>query len=172
MNRSLKPETIWTLALVGVGLLFIASLGLAFMPKPTTSGVEASKRKQLKTVLASIANARTKQAQIETATARRLWNEDAQTIGARALATVSATAKASGLKLTAFRPQRQIDSKGLTQLPYLVFAEGPYPKVLGFVARLESPAVKLAINSVQIASSDGASDRVRTSITVVAFKKT
>lgn len=171
MNRALKPETVWTIALAAAVLLFVVSIGFAIMPKPTAAGVEASKRKQSRAILESVASAKASEQSMEGAIKPLIWQEEDQAIGAKALATVSSIAKASGLKLTAFRPQRLSEGKGLAQLPFLVFVEGGYPKVLSFIRKLESPAGKLAINSVQVASSDGASDEVTASIVLVAFRK-
>lgn len=100
---------------------------------------------------------------------RHLSVGDADKVSADAMAQVSALARKSNLKLIAFRPQRQQIEGDLARNGYLAALEGPYPNVVSFVNSIEKGSTKLAVQSFQVASADGASDKVSSSVTVVAY---
>lgn len=100
-----------------------------------------------------------------------IWLSNAERIGSVSLNKVTSLAAARGLKLLAFRPQRSVQEEDLIRLPYTISIEGPYVGIVGFLKGLESPANKLAMNMVQIASADPNSDRVSATVGVIAFQK-
>ena len=54
-------------------------------------------------------------------------------------------------------------------MPFLVTVEGPYPSVTLFCQDIDKQATKLAVNLIQIASSDAASNAVTASIGLIAY---
>lgn len=106
-----------------------------------------------------------------TKNAQRLWVQPADQVAAAAMAKVNEAAVAQSLKVIAFRPQRAQDDDGVTRLPYQVTLEGYFPKVIAFIKTLETPKLKLPVVSVQIASADGASDKVNATIGIVAYRE-
>ncbi|MFY9233863.1 MAG: type 4a pilus biogenesis protein PilO [Fimbriimonadaceae bacterium] len=171
MNKTLKPESLWSVALALSLALFVGALMLVFMPKPAAAAAGREKAAELRGIREMTMRAQQLYLEIDASNERLIWNQDAQTIGAKALEMVSRKARAFELKLSAFRPQRETDVGALRQLPFLILVEGTYPKVAAFLSSLEQPLTKLAVNGIQIASSDGASDGVTASITVIAFIK-
>lgn len=107
----------------------------------------------------------------EAMVANRLWAGDAEQIGPQSLAIATRAAQQSGLKLSAFRPQKPLTEGPLQRFPYLVSLEGTYPRVLAFVRYLETNERRLAVNVVQIASSDGASSAVTATVGIWAIRQ-
>lgn len=100
-----------------------------------------------------------------------VWNEPADTIGPLALEQVNHFAHNEKLTVVAFRPQKPQDSGDLSRLSYLVALEGSFPNIVRFVRSVEQPATRLAVNLVQISSSDGDSDKVTATIGIVAVRR-
>ncbi len=98
-----------------------------------------------------------------------LWAVPPTDIGPSALSDVTRLAKADGVTLLAFRPQKQSEFKGMTVLPFVISVQGKFDKIAKFERDLETAARKLAVNLVQIASSDSASDEVNGTIGITAF---
>jgi hypothetical protein len=63
-----------------------------------------------------------------------------------------------------------IDSGDILQLPFLVNVEGPFMAVMRFERELEAPAAKVAVEDLQLGSSDESSDQVTGTITVATYK--
>jgi hypothetical protein len=73
------------------------------------------------------------------------------------------------LKLITFRPQKAEQERDLTRIPFLLALEGPYSDVVALTKDLERPQSKLAVNMLQLNSSDGVTDQVNAAINVVAY---
>lgn len=168
--KQLRPDAVWNLTLAAAMIFFTASLAVAFWPAETRSSMADTYRKQLDREKIKAKVARAKAATKKAENVSRLWVGDAEAIGARSLDNVSKIAKAHNVKLSAFRPQRAIEAAELEQIPFLTLVEGKYPAVASFVRTLEQPALKLAVGSVQITATDGASDTVSASILLIAYR--
>ena len=88
-----------------------------------------------------------------------------------AMSMLEKFARQNNLKIISFRPQRLEEEAGLERMPYQITLEGAFPKVISFVRTVETPATKIAVTNVQIASSDGASDAVTATISLVAYRQ-
>lgn len=99
------------------------------------------------------------------------WQVGRDEIGPRAMAWVSRAASANFVTVSAFRPQRTTEAGSLDQLNYMVTAEGSFLNVMRLIDALESPDSLMAVRSVQVASMNGASDTVRATLGLVAFKE-
>lgn len=99
----------------------------------------------------------------------RIWKDDPESIGPAAMDSITRSAKSHGLVVGSFRPQKPVDEAPLTRYPYVVSVDGTYLSVLSFVRDLEKPENKIVVNSVQIASADGASSAVTATISIWAF---
>ena len=171
MRSSLKPEMSLNITL-GVGIvLFLASLGLAFLPKGAPQDASRQKRKQYNTALQGATSAKLIAEKTRSENQRSLWSIDSEGIKARTLDTVSRLAKVHGLKMSSFRPQRLEETAALVRSPFMVLLEGSYPQVLSFLNSIENPASKLAVDSVQLTAVDAASDKVNATIGVIAFTR-
>lgn len=99
----------------------------------------------------------------------RLWEGDADVVTASVLAQLTRQANQQALILTAFRPQKNQQLDGVSELPFSVQVAGSYAKVRAFVASLDAAGSKVAVRSFQFASTDGATDTVTANVTFSAF---
>lgn len=148
----------------------ILTLHLVF-PVPEPKKIDRKRQQQELNLLIDIKDLRDRVTETRTYNDSHLWQQNADKVGASAMALVTKLANNHELKVNAFRPQRVQDDSGLTRLPYLVAVEGRFPSVIAFVQQLETPTTKLAVNTLQIASADGASDQVSASVGIVAYKE-
>ena len=156
MNISFKrPEDVLPSALILLALVILAvSLGLILLaPVQTKAAVDKSHKNSLRKLVNQISdlNRRADSAQKEAAT--RLWTGDAETVSTSVLGSLTNQANSLSLKVGAFRPQRIVQVDGLTELPFSVQITGPYTRVRKVLATYDTSVSKVAIRSVQIASS-------------------
>jgi len=156
MNISFKrPEDVLPSALILLALVILAvSLGLILLaPVQTKAAVDKSHKNSLRKLVNQISdlNRRADGAQKEAAT--RLWTGDPETVSTSVLGSLTNQANSLSLKVGAFRPQRIVQVDGLTELPFSVQITGPYTRVRKVLATYDTATSKVAIRSVQIASS-------------------
>ncbi len=101
----------------------------------------------------------------------RMWTGKSDEVGPVTLEATTAVANRLGIKLSAFRPQKQITEGATIRLPFLVSIEGTYPKVVEFVREMELPIHKIVVHVVQMSSTDGSSSAVNAVIGLWAFQK-
>lgn len=151
--------------LVGTGIFMI------FVPKPTTAGLAAGKSRSEKELIARLNKIEADKKLLVTQVTNHTWPLKTEEVGPKALESITAFAQKHRLKLMAFRPQKPAEVNNLTQLPFVISIEGPYPAIMRFTKELESPALKLGTNLVQISGTDPNSDLVSATIGVVAYKQ-
>lgn len=157
-------------ALIVIAILALVG-GIAMYVWPKSSGIltEQEKAKQIDKVKSEIATEegvlKSRRGQIASLT----WKQKTEEIGPAALANISKLVRAHGLKLVTFRPQKIEEQKDLFRIPFLMALEGSYSDVLSFTKELEKPGSKLAVNMVQLNSSDGVTDQVNATINVIAY---
>jgi Tfp pilus assembly protein PilO len=150
--------------------IFAIVLGVViFVPHPSTKGLATKLQRDKLRASIAIKDATEKAKQDEQRVTQATWTGDPEQIPPSALARVSKLAANHGLNLVAFRPQRTNESGEFRQLPFLVTVEGPYPSVTLFCQDIDKPSTKLAVNLIQIASSDAASNAVTASIGLIAY---
>ena len=152
--------------------LVVLAGALAYMllvPTPTTEGLAKGKERSRKQLEDQIVMAQQSGQLARTQTASRLWQGDLDMISASVLAQLTQEANGRKLKLSAFRPQRTLNLPELTELPFSVQVSGPYPAVQAFAATLDRPSTRLALRSLQLASSDAASNTVTATLGISAF---
>lgn len=142
---------------------------MLLVPKPTTEGLVKGKERTRKQLQEQAEAAQASGQAARAATVGRLWQGDADTVSAAILAQLTQEATVRKLKLSAFRPQRTQTLPELTELPFSVQVSGSYPAVHAFAATLERPTSKLALRSIQLASSDAASDAVTATLGISAY---
>lgn len=142
---------------------------MLLVPKPTTEGLVKGKERTRKQLQEQADAARESGQAARIATVGRLWQGDADTVSAAILAQLTQEATVRKLKLSAFRPQRSQTLPELTELPFSVQVSGAYPAVHAFAATLDRPTSKLALRSLQLASSDAASDAVTATLGISAY---
>lgn len=156
-------------------IAIIVLLGTAlwyWLPLPSLQSYQVkSNERQLATARKSIDAAQDDRKKAEAEVAPSLWSGTPEEVAPQALSQVTGLAKERALKLVAFRPQKPVDIKGLTQITFGITLDGPFPNTVQFVKDLEQANLKLAVSTVQIASADQASDRVTGTVSVVAYIK-
>ena len=157
---------------VMLAAVVILAGSLAYMllvPKPTVAGLVKAKQRNLVQLEKQIKGSQASGEQARAKTAARLWQGDPDTITATVLAQLTKEALGHKLKLSAFRPQRLVGLTELTELPFSVQISGSYPAVHAFAAALDRPNSKLALRSLQLASSDATSDAVTATLGLCAY---
>jgi Tfp pilus assembly protein PilO len=171
MSDLRNPEYRLPLVMSSLAAVIVASalVYMIFVPKPSTVNLERKTQNQLYAVKKEEKANRLTIAEGKARVDKLTWAGGAQQVAAGALSKVTEVAKNHKLKLVAFRPQRDQDANGLGQLPILISLDGAYPDVVAFTRDLETEESKLAINLVQVAAADAATDRVTASVGIVAY---
>lgn len=159
-------------ALAAVVVMAVVLLAHLVVPVPSAASVVRALRRQDGDLRTKIEKARDDVSATRAENETKVWTQPADQVSAAALARVTELAKAQSLKVLAFRPQKAQEGSGVTRYPYQISVEGYFPKVVAFVRALETPKLKLPVVSVQIAAADGATDKVSSTIGIVAFKET
>jgi Tfp pilus assembly protein PilO len=167
-DREHAPTTVGLLLSI---LIVVVAIVIKLMPMPVdTSGKQALKdyrssalneetdEKNSKAILAQISN--------------QIWGGPAGQIGPSALTLVTKIAGNHNIQLESFRPQRAIDSGDVTQYGYLINVSGPYQDVMAFEKDIEQPSTRLAVETIQIGSTDETTDNVAGTIGVEAYALT
>lgn len=165
------PLLFWNV-LMGLSMAVMAGALLyeKLVPYPAFSLTAKAKAEQIQRAHDQAENLGIQADLVKTSIAGRVWNEEAEEIGPKAMATATDLAKRFNLKLSSFRPQKIVLDGELERIPYVVALEGEYRDVVQFLNEIEMPATKLVLNSIQIASSDGASSVVRATIGLWALR--
>ena len=171
MKANLSAEMGARIAL-WIGILGIAAgvCFIALIPKPSTALVYAKQKAQEQKILAQSAKAQKDYDNLHKTLVTRTWSGGAQNVGPGALQAMNALATKYRVKLSGFRPERTTQASSLNLLPYSVTATGGYTDVLGFVKAIENPDNKLAVDSIQIASSEANTDQVIATIGITAYQ--
>ena len=165
-SQEAGPSAVILAALV---ILAGSLLYMLIVPKPTTDGIARGKERSRKQLLDQIESAQNSGQQARAQATSKLWQGDPDTITASVLAQLTKEATRRKLKLSAFRPQRFQNLPELTELPFSVQVSGTYPAVHAFAATLDAASSKLALRSLQLASSDAGSDAVTATLGLSAF---
>lgn len=167
IDKKLAP---WSfLTLIGILGLVLNLSYLLYKPKDNTKITELKRKNQLRSMDLTALSARkdTKKASAEIKD--HLWTVSEEQIGPMILGKVNELADAHKLKVLSFRPQKVQSVQGLRQLPYQISVEGPFLDVLALCRDIDSGGAKLVVNSIQFASADGNTDKLSSTIGVLAY---
>lgn len=162
----LVPSSMITAAIL---MLLGTLLYMLLVPVPSTAGLAKGRDLSRRTITKEIEMARSRADELEKTNRAYLWNESAESVTASVLGNITAQARRKSLKMTAFRPQRPQTLETLTELPFSVQLSGPYLAVREVVSALNTPQSKIALRSLQMASSDGASSAVTATLAFSAY---
>lgn len=166
----MNSERSWNIATIAAIVVIVAMLVFqVVVPMPAFASQQQRIKSERDMEETSDAYLR-KSKELQKANAARLWDLGPESLGPTAMGKVSNLSKSFGLNMVAFRPQKQVDSGDLVRYGFLVSVEGAFPKVIEFVRKLETPETKLAVFSLQVTSTDGASDAVSATVGVVAYR--
>ena len=99
------------------------------------------------------------------------WEGTPKQVAPRAMSRVSELARKNGVKMTAFRPQRESDAGPLIAAPYLLTLEGTFIDVVRLTQAIDKPGTKLSVNLVQINTSGDDSTKVSATVGITAYLK-
>lgn len=155
---------------LGILGIIVGAAFLLFLPKPSTASIVAMQKQQEAQI-----QGRAEDAQDDFDIAKEkvvglTWKGGAEQVGPGALQSMNALATKYRVKLSGFRPSRTAQASGLDLLPFSVTATGSYPDLLNFVKAIENPDNKLAVDSLQIASSEANSDQVIATVGITAYR--
>lgn len=158
-----------SLILAAILMLLGTLLYMVLVPVPSTAGLARGRDLSRRKLAGEIESARTRADELEKKNRTYLWNETAESVTASVLEEVTAQARRKSLKMTAFRPQRPQTLETLTELPFSVQLSGQYPAVRDVVSSLSTPRTRIALRSLQMASSDGGSSAVTATLAFSAY---
>ncbi|RYG45547.1 hypothetical protein EON79_12365 [bacterium] len=166
----MRPDQLPRVLVILAAVILTVLLGvLIAVPKATPfEGITKAKRDLSKSRVKT-AIARSTGETAATVVRLRTWTGSAGTIASASREKLTAIALRQGVRISSFRPQRENTGGELSQLPFVATVEGPFPNVVRFIRETESPTNKLAVNLVQISSSDDATDRVTATVGMFAY---
>jgi hypothetical protein len=168
-----KDDTVASAITLLAILILTGALGvLLFVKDPTEAGVTRGRPRMVGALQREVADLKKETAAIDAQIEPLLWDASAAQIAPQALASINKLAATNKIKILAFRPQKSVDTTGLTLMPFSLTVDGSYPNVLQLVKDLENSNLKLAVSLAQVGASDGATDHVTGTISVVAYMKT
>ncbi len=172
MNNIQLDKNFGLTALAILSILAAIVLGALQVLRPIeTPGAIASRQsKAMQDVKNEATEAQTEATKLKAKIASLTWAGAADTVVPSAIAIVKQRADARQLTLRGFRPLTAKELEGLEMMPYTISLEGRYPNILQFAKDLETNGGKLAVNLVQIASADEATDQVSATIGIVAYR--
>jgi Tfp pilus assembly protein PilO len=148
--------------------MLLGALGLALWPLPSLASQIQKLQKDAANAQFAGKKAREASEAANKDALAQTWGPDEE-IGPNIYASMDKLAAGLKVKLVGFRPQRTIDAGDVTQLPFVVNANGSYNNVVEFVRDLETPPTKVAIELLQLGSSEESSDQVVATIGVEAY---
>lgn len=154
---------------VGAVLLLAAVAVNRFVPLPTVQQAVLAKRRQEDDIKKAVAQANVDVLTNHASSQPKLWQESDDRIAPEALSHVTSLALANKVKVTAFRPQKDLVAGTLAILPLFLTIQGPFPNVMSFERDLEDKEPLLAVNLLQVASADSSSNQVTATIGLSAY---
>lgn len=158
-----------SLILAAILMLLGTLLYMVLVPVPSTAGLAKGRDLSRRKITKEIESAKARANELEKSNQAYLWSDTAESVTASVLENITAQARRKSLKMTAFRPQRPQTLETLTELPFSVQLSGPYPAVREVVSALNTPQSKIALRSLQMASSDGATSAVTATLAFSAY---
>ena len=157
------------ISLASILILVVLLLWMLLGQKPTVKGLATSQRKHEMKAKIATRNAEERAESANKWLTDYAWKGTEQNVTPVALASVNGLLEPTKIKMISFRPQRMAVGGKLSQVPYVLTLEGSFAEVKALIPRLERKENKLAVNLVQIASADSASDKVTATIGLIAY---
>jgi hypothetical protein len=157
-------------AWIGAIGMILGAAFILFFPKPSTKALFDTQERQEQQIQRDADKAQEDFKAAQAKVAALSWSGGAEQVGPGALQAMNALAAKFKVTLSGFRPARTSQASGLDLLPYSVTATGAYPDVVNFVQAIENPDNRLAVDSIQIASSEANGDQVIATIGITAYR--
>ena len=141
----------------------------AVLPKPSAVADIQANKKKIEDAEFKIALMRKTTEAANLIAQGQTWAGGGDEIGPTAYAAINKLATDRQVKILNFRPQRAINAGDLTQLPYVINVTGDYENVLSLVNAIETTPTKLAVELLQLGSSDESTSTVTGTIGLEAY---
>ncbi len=158
-----------TLVLASIVVMASALAAHYLFPPRTAAGTVAGRNRTRTSLETDIRRADETLSSARRSISERTLTGDPESVTGGLLAQWTRRARQAGVELGAFRPQRTRTVAGLMELPATVQLTGSWPKVLALVREAERPGGRIAVRSIQVATSDAASDGVTVTVGFSAF---
>jgi len=165
------PEAGWNL-LLGISLLVcVASAGFLFYRPPGDSSIA---RSQMDVTRTAMRVHQTNEDSLRNGEEihKSQWKEGSATIGSAVLSAVAKVADSCHVQLSGFRSDKLVGSSLVQEVPFVGVVTGTFPDVMSFVGKVESPASKLALNMLQVTTTDSKAGTITATLGIVAFLPT
>ena len=138
---------------------------------PIPSAIEAKKKEiQKQTELRrDLRQDEERYTKIDSEIANLITANDGENLAPQTLKEVNTLAAMTKVKVKSFRPQRPETGSDVTRMNFVVLCEGDFPNVMAFLRAADEPGVPFGVYLIQMASSDGESDKVNLTIGIVAY---
>jgi len=168
INLKDRPDVGWNFLLAVSLLVCVVAAAALFYRLPPDSRLLDS-RAELRHVTTRVHDRLSRADMSDQEVKKSQWREGAATIGSAVLNSLAKLADSSHVQLGAFRTDKVVQASLVQKVPFIAVVEGAFTDVMGFVAKVERPDSKLAVNLLQIASSDSKGGNVTATLGIVAF---
>lgn len=158
--------------LIAVCVLVVAVIGLPTLQqlRPTVArGSVAELSRQAERSRQESAALRGEIERLEKEVASLTWSESPESLPPLLLKTLHGTAREAGVSLGSFRPGRLQAAASGSKLPVTVQVKASFPKAARFLERLQADQKRIALERVQIAATDAATDVVAMEIRLAVY---
>ncbi|MEQ1823757.1 MAG: hypothetical protein ABL949_14710 [Fimbriimonadaceae bacterium] len=159
----------WNGVIAGAAIVMLGTCIYHFIAETPMARIQA-KKVELSKLQQENSKLFSSVSKLKKANGPRIWATSSETIGPSAMGKLTELARGLGLTLLSFRPQKPEDSGELEKFRYVISLEGSFPRVIEFARKAETPENRIAVDRIQIASKDGATDSVSATIGVVAYR--
>lgn len=140
-----------------------------FLPVQTSAQFVQAKKRQYDQTREKISEGKAKVKEIRDANTDRLWSNTPSEVSTEAMAMVANAAKSLNVTISSFRPQRPMQEGVVQILPFDAVVSGRFAAITALCSAIDSPAKKLALESIQINAADPNNETVTASIGLVAY---
>jgi Tfp pilus assembly protein PilO len=162
--------TLYTrIAQVGIVIGIMILLFNLFGPRPQAAANVRNMPKELAKLESKEKLIREDIKKLREANEARLMTGSVDALSASVMQTLEQFTRQSNVRMVSFRPQRTEEEAGLIRLPFQLVVEGSFLKVINLLQTVETPKTKISVSSVQMTSTDGATDLVTATVGLVAY---
>ncbi|MHB8637289.1 MAG: type 4a pilus biogenesis protein PilO [Fimbriimonadaceae bacterium] len=169
MKLDFSNPTAMAMASVGLVLLVASGVFVRFSPAPQVKTAVAKSLKDQVQYRRELVAMKLASEEKTSEVAKRLWTVPDDKIAPEALNRVSTLAKKHAVKMTTFRPQKEIPAGALSILPFFVSVDGPFPAVAAFLEDFEQNEPLLVLSTLQVTTTDQISHNVTAAVGISAY---
>ncbi|HOJ23060.1 MAG TPA: hypothetical protein PLU39_00080 [Armatimonadota bacterium] len=97
------------------------------------------------------------------------WSEEPSRLPTRILTELDLVAEKAGVTLATLRPGRPVAVASGSKLPFTVQVRAPFPKAIRFLRRLQQTQDRVALERLQVVSTDASTDIVSLELRLAVY---